>query len=1085
MSKISELPAAGPLTGTETMPLVQDGTAKQAPFADVLASIGTEADTQIARVAAAGATQIGLAAAEADRAATQRALTEAAAITAQTAALSVGAPPAVSPSKASAFFGQESADMLATQAFLTLPAGALALPKAGTDWWLGLHFRTGGMQKTSQTEILLSRGAPGATGGADRGVWIRDRNLASGPLTMDWLMKSSSTSMMPNPAPTPAAMAPLEPFAHYHLFIAQIASKAYLAITPVNPPVDGPIDTAIRTFSGDANFGLSSFWFGAKATGTYTMVRTANVITVTRTSGGHGQVVGGSVYLSSDEGTANGVYVVTATTGLSFSVASVGANQTFTNPAYATQNTVGNLFNVIGASETGTGTPTNVSGFSGGVADLVFRFGTTQVQGALAASFLVGGALDTAVLQNIANKRLSVLPGTDAYSHNLGDLTLPATGTNSTAAPTATGTVMRASPISQPEYIRLDPRPHEWPHATKAFARTGSIRLTGTTNIAARSVWATIYSDAALTAVVKAKHVCGYPARDGSIAIETAKVPISVGYWVKIESGDNPNVYVVSGPHDVGDVPGLVSQSTLNTLFGLGSGTSLAPISSATGQFSVLDIAGDLTDTAVGPFTNQAAWCRVSTRRVRYAGQVGNGIVGAANKLIALQQAALGGKVPLGFVNLCTSGHAADIYINDRKALRTSIGNLTAGVAAAGNWVPRAAPNFSTGRAVYTLAGSAKLYVSGALVATSDASGNWVGQGVTGTFNKDTGAYTVTTTFGGAAEIEATMHYNTQGGTETRKTETTLTAFGDEAQSGVTGHVLERLRAAKRWGGISYVVFSWENYRVSSLVGMSDADAAAHTAFIMTALRARISAVLGEDVPWIVMADPRTTGFSDASEQRARNFTRAWAKAQTGQTYYIPGAITATLDAPISGHYGPNIDGGQYLGEVMAHGIALIGGYAGAAADEIMPVSAVRIDAATVDLYFSRSASFPASQLVTGAGGEPQGVYLGPSADALIRIDATAAADEAHGEYLGGYTLSFPAGTTHVVRIHKDSGAIPSCYLNVNWGSPMADGTYSLTTLAAQAAVLDNTLFLNTGGFSAPTRPGIGVQPNPNSIYVA
>nr|DAI68393.1 MAG TPA: hypothetical protein [Caudoviricetes sp.] len=64
MAKITELPAAGPLTGAETMPVVQDGETKQAEFSEVLAAIGAEGDVQVARVTAEGGVQVDLARAE-------------------------------------------------------------------------------------------------------------------------------------------------------------------------------------------------------------------------------------------------------------------------------------------------------------------------------------------------------------------------------------------------------------------------------------------------------------------------------------------------------------------------------------------------------------------------------------------------------------------------------------------------------------------------------------------------------------------------------------------------------------------------------------------------------------------------------------------------------------------------------------------------------------------------------------------------------------------------------------------------------------------------------------------------------------
>lgn len=86
MAKISELPLAAPLTGPETMPIVQDGEMVRAPFSEVLGAIAdegdaqvlrvtTEGDTQVTRVSSEGGTQVGLAT-------SQRTLAELAASTA-------------------------------------------------------------------------------------------------------------------------------------------------------------------------------------------------------------------------------------------------------------------------------------------------------------------------------------------------------------------------------------------------------------------------------------------------------------------------------------------------------------------------------------------------------------------------------------------------------------------------------------------------------------------------------------------------------------------------------------------------------------------------------------------------------------------------------------------------------------------------------------------------------------------------------------------------------------------------------------------------------------------------------------------
>ncbi len=1084
MPMITDLPTAGPLTGTEVLPILQDGQTVKAEFSAVLdaieeagdsviSAIEAEVVTQVGAVSAAGAAQLGPMTAE-------RSLTEAAALQAQAGALAVNVAPAVPSANPSAFFGQESADRLvATQAKLNLPANALALPRPGTDWILGITCRTGAQLATSEEEILLSRGSRAASGGSDRGVWLIERGVAGTGLTFAWGVKQAGVQWMANVAPVPGTAAKVEVASTYFFFMAQIADKPYVGYCQVQAG-GRVVDGSVRLFTGDSNHGFGTFWFAARASGTYTMVRNANVITVTRSSGNHGLAVGGSVYLSADEAGVAGVYTVASVPTLqSFTVASPGANQTFTNPGYALPNAVGNLFNCIGAAETGA----DVYGWAGGVADLFFRTGTPGVSGSLAPLVLSGGALNATLLANLANDRVApaAMPGTDAYSHNLGDLTQPATGANSTSAPTAVGTVMRASPITQPEYLRLDARPHEWPHATVLGRRTGSIRLTGTTNVAIRSLFATVYADEAMTVVVKERHVCGYPTVAGGVLIETAEVPIGCGYWVKIESGDNPNLIAISGPHDVGPVYGVISQSTLQVLFEATTGANLAPVASNVGQASILHISGNVIDSPNNNYTNQAAFCRAAARRIRGTGQFGNGIVGATNRLLSLFNAALGVKVPLGLVHLCTSGHAVDSYINDRKVLRNGIGNLAAGVASTGTWAPRAAPFYSNGTPIFTLAGTAKLYVNGILAATANGAGNWVGNGITGTFNYDTGAYSITASYPGVAEIEATMHFNTVAASQTRKTlDSTLTVWGDEAQTGVTGRVLERLLAAKAWGGVTALVFSWENYRVSHVNNLSDADAALHTAFMMSTLRARVAAVLGRDYPWIVMGDPRTTSFGDNAQHRVRRFTRAWAKAQAN-TWFIPTALTATMDAAQSPHAGANADGGQFIGEVMAHGIATVEGIAGAAGEEVMPIAAVRVSANTIDIYVSTPTAFPAATLVTGAGGAVQGVYFGATATTLLRIDPTAGADNA--EVLSGYTISLPAA--NVVRIVKNSGNIGSGWWNLNWGAPFNRGALTLTTLAAQAAAMDNSLFYNTGGFTAAARPGIGVQPAPDALYVA
>lgn len=1031
---------------------------------------------------AAGDVIIGTATDQADRSTAQRVLVDALVLQAQASALVVNAAPLVPPQDLSAFFGQESAvKLVATQAKLNLPANVLALPGAGTDWIWGIRCRLGTQLATAEYEMLASRGNPGASGGNDRGIWMIERGVASTGLTFAMSAKQGGVNWMANPNPVLGNAAKSEIASSYAVYMMQIGGVPYFAYAPIQAGAR-VVDSAVRVFSGDNNHAYGSFWFGAKRTDQpYTANRNANVITVTRNSGSSGLVAGGLVYFTSDQ--VSGIFRVVTAVGTTFTFNAPGANGALTNVGYAVPNAVGNLFNCLGGSELQINSDNYA--WAGSIQGMFFRRGAVDTPGDLGASLLSGGVPDPAVLANIANSRVAyaAMPGVDLYSHNLGDLTKPATGANSVVAPTAVGNVMTADPITQPEYLRLDYRPTELAHATELGKRTGSIRRTATTNVAMRSVFATVYSDKSMTALslVKARHVAGYPAVDGTIPLETAKIPIGCGYYVKWESGDNPNLFCISGPEDVGPAYAFVSQSTNQVLFESTTGNTLAPVAANVGQGSIVHISGNVNDSPNNNYTNQAAFCRAAARRVRYAGQFGNGIVAFMNKMLTLLNNALGVKVPIGVYHLCTSGHSVDSYINDRKALRNSIGNLVAGVAFNGTWRPRAAPYHTNGSPVYTQKGTAKLYINGVLAATTDVNGNFVGNGFAGTFNFDTGAITgLVSPVSGAAEIEATMLYNTLAASmAARKTDTTLTSWGDEAQDGVTGRVLERVLAMKRWGGITAIIFSWENYRVSHISNLSDVDAALHTSFMYDQLRARFTQTLGKDYPWIFVGDPRTTSFTSAAEHKARKFTRAYALAKPN-TYYGPAALAATMDAAVSPHAGANVDGGQYIGEVMANDVAQIEGLAGAAGEEVMPYAAVRVNASTIDIYVSRPVSFPAATLVTGAGGAPQGIYLGTTIANMLRIDPAAGADNA--EALGGYTITVPSA--NVVRIQKNAGNIPSVYVNINQGLAFS-GTITLNSLALQAAALDNTLFYNTGGFTAAARPGLGVQPSPDPIYVA
>ncbi|MES2300550.1 MAG: hypothetical protein V4521_00485, partial [Pseudomonadota bacterium] len=559
------------------------------------------------------------------------------------------------------------------------------------------------------------------------------------------------------------------------------------------------------------------------------------------------------------------------------------------------------------------------------------------------------------------------------------------------------------------------------------------------------------------------------PADGGMCEVVIPDVLDDVGYYLKLENPDNPNVWCVTGPHDVGEVIGKVSQSTLHT-WGI--------VNSVGGTLAAETVNGlgfVLAESTIDP-VNTNGFYRAAFKALRAAGQHGDGDVAAINKNIALRYAdpaRAGRKVAVGIAVFCISGHTKESFIYDRKRWKTGIGNLVANTLKSGTWTPAASGVFAGPN--YIKAGTARLFVGGRMVATSDASGNWVGQGVTGSINHSTMAYTVTAAFAGAAEIEAEPEMRTVEGGTTERATNGFSVWGDETNAGVTGRMLTLVRALGKVGKVTRLIDSWLNFMVNVGAGLSDGALTAYLADLNDRLYARFAGVKVYDgksyatFPLLgaaraYMADPRTQSFTDANEQRTRNFQRAYAIA--GGYPYLPGPVTYEVDIVGSPHAGSGNQGAIYGGEVMAHGLEWVAGTPGAIGEEVVPVSVTRINANTVEITVAASVESNAATLITGAGGAAQGIYFGTTEAGMVRLDPATWVPTLSGRKI---TVT-------------NAGGIPGGYWNLNVGAVVGS---AVTPLSAQTAILNDTLTLNQGGFTSAVRKGNGVQANSVNLYCA
>lgn len=932
-------------------------------------------------------------------------------------------------------FGQESADNVvdAPGRGLTLPANALLIPNALTSWYCLIRFRAEPPAVNGTNyEMIASKG--GALGSGSTDSWLalneRGHTTGAGAWKLEFKGQNGSTSnvLMKNPSPALTAGPILEAGDHCAIIgmdALGIPHHAYGTVGVANDFIT----------KGDSVGIFNGFFFPVLVAGT-SITRTNNEAVLVDDAS-IAAVVGDIYYVESTDPTLSGIHVISRKPGsTSMAWVSVGPDTgAVASPNFAKQRALPNLFNTIGRAETAFSS--DAKGFAGSVGRVEMRYGAMPLN---------AGLIDADWFDDLKNGRIAQadMPGTKRYASNLDPLASYAADADGaiTGAATAIGTPTAASSL-RAGWLRFDPIPAGFPMASDYQGTTGAFELGFTADAVPSAVYARVLDSTG--AVVKSPKNCLAPGSiDGSRGtVRVADIPIGCDYVLQAWIDDEQ---VTQIKFDIGPVYGIISQSTYQVLFSTAStGSSLAPTNDSTGRAAIFDTSGALTDVGTNP-TNTAAWHRTHSTPLRAAGQMGDGIVAFTNKVIERFNAALGVKVPVGVVNFCTSGHTPEIYYLDRNTYLSSIGTPTLSVALTGNWKP--VTNITSTCPIYAEKGTVRLLVDGVQRAVADSSGNWSGTNVTGTFNHDTGAYSVTlTSTTGVCTIEGRMQYDTPvGSSSPRQTPDGFTCFGNGTWA--TGHVGNRLiKSPRRTADI----VSWLNYFLSDAsAGYSGGLQAKYDASIDRTL-ARI-ATFGE-YPIIVIADPRTEATSEAGERHGRRCMKVHADANG---YYFGGAcLSAAMDALGSPHASSEAFGGRLIGMHAANVVCAAEGH-----NDLPFVHLVSATPAPDRTYFDLVFNVPeGASLVSGSGGEPAGIYGGTSAATLAELA------------LSSHTVAITSANT--VRITKDSGAFANpFYFDYAAGFPFA----SKATKAAADALCADMLFLNDGGFSG-TRPGTPVQP--------
>jgi hypothetical protein len=1059
---------------------------------ETLEAVQAEGTTQIDAVNTAGAAQIAGLQAEVDT------------LIADAAVAMSGTPKQPSPTPM-VFFGQDSADKLAADSpdgtrRIGLPAGAIQRPTDTSDWFTVSWFRTGQQVSTgTQREVVESNGASFETTSGSSGISLAERANNSAP-GGPWgfnvaIQNTSSKSLFKGLAPALSTQRKANTGADYCVVRGVSNHRPYIAIMRV-----GASAAHFRGAAQDIRAEFNEFYFPAAAWSNATVERSGGVITVRKASLAGTFDVGKVVLLQSvDHPEINGVYTIASrlASNAGFTVNAAGADFAISaaNASAAIILTPIDLIDTIGGQKTATGSDN--LGWGGGYHRIEQWWGTMPI---------TNGLIDMAWLSRVTHRQLSPaqMPGIKRFgatANGAGGMTVDADGVV-TGAVTLIGTPS-AGPTFGTDWLVLDPWPGHAPFASD-FDPVGGT-ATGTVRIGYRSfekIGALLASveDANGNTLV-AEQIVSEGTVNGVGTITISGVPNGINRFLRIRPTAGAAYTMLWGPFAVGPALGFISQSTIDTWFKTAAtGAALAPVSSATGVGTVGDTAGGLIASGTNPTDAKGDWLRLAKKHVSVAGSAGDAIKAFTNKLVSLLNAATGNVSAAAAYNFCRSGHPAEAYWSDRKTLINAIGTATAGVAKAGTWQPH--PMWASTTPVYVEKETPKLYRGGTLaqsqspfalngsgsvvnandptdpyiliggtqVATLDANGNWSGA-VSGTFNVDNGTYSITDPVGGDLFISGKMQWDTPASSTTpRQTPDGFTAWGDDAIED-SGHISNLLKATT---SLTAFVYSWANYLLSYATGKTQAEVNAKVAFDIAMIRKRIDEhyPLLSGLPWIIMADPRTTSTSSIGEQRLRKALRAYAMA-TPNTYWSIGPITYEMDGLNSPHPGSASASGPLGGITAAHGVAKVMGVPGAKAEEVYITQAVRAaDGSYMDLVFNVPAG---ANLSTGDASKIEGLYFNTT-------DSMAGAT--YVDVVGGtYSTALRVGTsgrTDTVRVTPASGAFPATtYWAVNVGFVLQDAVF-----ATENARLANTLSLDTGGYDG-IRPGQPVSFNFVNVLAA
>lgn len=1097
--------SAASATGSAATATTQAGSAT-ASATSATGSAST-ATTQAANAAASSTSATGSAATATTQATSASGNAAQALISANLAAAAIapsflpGAPVQATPG-ALTEFGQENADNIAGLApqYISPPSGAMTWPTDTSDWYIAIHCRTGRKLSQAQYDILANSGGTFTHGSNTRNICLRQRGVTSA-WTWDFTI-SHIVDLFATCTPAMTTLGPIE-FGDYCVIVGVSGLVGYFAAIEIG----GSSQTYFA--KGASQAGFNSFYFGAPQYTTATVALSGGVLTLNQASMDGTYVAGMVCYVSSvDQPSINGVYTVATRQAANAGVTFVGPAGSFATTAANASITkirtgLTDIFATIGAlSAPLVG---NSYGWSGGVQRIEMRYGTMPING-------VSGQIDLVWATKYANRQITDanLPGTKRYACTTSAVTSYAAdvdGTITTAC-TVTGTPRKGKPVGT-DWLLIPDSPGIFasdlnPLSGTAMAGTLSVRYFTRERISGLLAYVTNSAGAIIAPEVM---VSNGPDNTGYGTITLAGIPNGTDMNLVLRPSNAVTGYSFTfGPFSVGPVIAVVAQSTWNVPFqatslGGATGNVIAPLSTAIGVAHVTNIIDGLSNTGTN-FTMQPVFCRTAHQRIAFAGQAGDGIVQAANTLITRQNAQTGNASCADFVAVCRSGHPADAFWADRVVFINSAGTASAGVTFTGTWVPH--PQYLATTIIYTnpadyaptiwrggtlaqskspfaISGSGSttnssdptdsyILIGGTLVGTvqnnPDGSGFCTISGaVTGTFNMNTGAYSILDPVGGLILIQAKMWINTPAASTagSRTAFNGFTVWGDDKLTD-SGHISNILKGLS---GMTAFMYSWANYALGYGGTLTQTQLNAKIAFDIAMIRKRIDtyypALSGK--PWLIHCDPRTTSGASGSEQAIRGAMRAYAKA-TANTTWSASAITGDMGALTNPHPGSLTTSGQLWGITLGHAMADGLGFTPAVALEVYLIGASR-STNVITLTFNNPAG--TSLTTNDVSAFIEGLFWGTADQTLLT-----------NQIVNDATKTFAITAFNQITVTLATGNwAASTYWNCNLGFVLTD-----TTLPNETLRLNRTLAINNGGFQS-IRPGMNVSFSPSNVYCA